>query len=178
MSYRSSAALLVAAASLPAAGCMPGAWKGLDKLVAVVQPVGQGNARGEVTFTRVEGGVLVQARIRGLTPGKHGFHIHTFGDATDLETGKSAGGHYNPEENPHGLPEVEKRHAGDMGNILANQAGMAEYTRTLGNVTLFGIRNPILGRAVIIHKGPDQGVPPSGNAGPKVGLGVIGIAKQ
>src|SRR5690606_908797 len=34
---------------------------------------------GEVTFTEVPGGVLVQADVAGLGPGAHGIHIHETG---------------------------------------------------------------------------------------------------
>jgi Cu-Zn family superoxide dismutase len=40
-----------------------------------------------------------------------------------------------------------------------------------------GPANPIVGRAVIIHAKSDDGSQPVGNAGVRVGQGVIGIAK-
>ncbi len=38
---------------------------------------------GQVLFEAVEGGVKVTGKVSGLTPGKHGFHIHQFGDLTN-----------------------------------------------------------------------------------------------
>lgn len=44
----------------------------------------------------------ISYRITGLTPGKHGFHIH---DKADFSNGcVSAGPHYNPHKVAHGGP--------------------------------------------------------------------------
>ena len=39
--------------------------------------------------------VNVNVHIKGLTPGKHGFHIHTYGDLRSTDCTK-CGGHWNP----------------------------------------------------------------------------------
>lgn len=148
----------------------------VSKLVAVVQPVGGSNVTGSVVFEETADGVRVTARIGGLEPGsKHGIHLHEFGDIT-ADDGTSAGGHYNPEGNPHGLPDAEERHAGDLGNLEANDDGDAELTLTVDNITLTGDENPIVGRAVIVHSKRDDGGQPTGNAGQRIGAGVIGVA--
>lgn len=43
----------------------------------------------------------VIADVTGLTPGKHGFHIHQYGDCSAAD-GTSAGGHFNPMDEKHG----------------------------------------------------------------------------
>lgn len=35
------------------------------------------------------------------------------------------GAHFNPNNMTHGAPEDEVRHAGDLGNIVANAEGMS-----------------------------------------------------
>ena len=78
---------------------------------------------GTVIFTAVEGGVKVVADIDGLAPGKHGFHIHQKADlsAPDLT---SAGPHFDAGgKHKHGGPDSEEHHAGDLGNITADDKG-------------------------------------------------------
>ena len=42
----------------------------------------------------------ISGKILGLAAGKHGFHVHEFGDTGDKC--KAAGGHYNPFNRNHG----------------------------------------------------------------------------
>lgn len=152
--------------------------EGPTKAICVVQPTEGNKCHGTVHFEAIEGGkVKITAEISGLKPNqKHAIHIHEFGDVTDL-SGKSAGGHYNPTEQPHGLPPADKRHAGDLGNLSADADGNANYELTVHNISISGHKNPILGRAIVVHADPDDGGQPTGNAGARIGFGVIGVAK-
>ena len=153
-------------------------WKDVTRAVAVVVPTDGNNVTGTFTFEQQDGGVRVSGSVTGLTPGqKHGFHIHEFGDLTSAD-GTAQGGHYNPEGHDHALPNGEARHAGDLGNLEANDAGEASFDMTFDNITIAGMKNPIIGRGLIIHAQPDDGGQPTGNAGARIGQGVIGIAKQ
>ena len=69
-------------------------------------------------------------------------------------------------------------HAGDLGNLTADESGKAHLELTLTGVSLTGPANAIVGRAVIIHEKADDGGQPTGNAGGRLGQGVIGIAKS
>lgn len=152
-------------------------WAGINKLVAVMHPTQGHTARGVITFTQSGEEVKVVAEIEGLSPnGTHAIHIHEFGDATSAD-GSSAGGHYNPEGHDHGLPNQTHRHAGDLGNLHADENGKVRYELTVRNITLADEHNPIVGRGVIIHVEPDDGSQPVGNAGGRISMGVIGIAK-
>jgi len=130
---------------------------------------------GTVTFLQSDEGVEVTANINGLEAGKHGFHIHQYGDCT-AEDQTSAGGHYNPYNTEHGAPTDSERHMGDMGNLPINEEGYGNLTYTDNVIELNG-PNSIIGRAVIIHGGADDFTSqPSGAAGPRLACGVIGIA--
>ena len=120
----------------------------------------------------------VVADIEGLTPGqKHDFHIHQYGDCSAPDA-TSAGRHYNPDGHQHGLPDGENRHAGDLGNVQADQQGKAHYEITVTNISIMGAKNPIIRRGVIVHAKVDVGGQPVGNAGARNACGVIGVAKQ
>jgi Cu-Zn family superoxide dismutase len=129
-----------------------------------------------VTFKPVEKGkVQVLAKITGLAPNsKHAIHIHQYGDLTSKD-GKSAGEHYNPMGHQHALPDQEMRHAGDFGNLEADASGNATLELTVDNLSLAGRMSPIIGRAVVVHAKPDDGSQPSGNAGDRLAVGVIGV---
>ncbi len=151
-------------------------WSSVKQLVATIKPTAGNKCSGTVRFTEVDGSVYVYAELEGLTPNaKHAMHIHEFGDATGTD-GTKAGGHYNPEGHQHGLPEAAMRHAGDLGNVQADANGKAVYRLTVDNVSMVGLKNPIIGRGVIVHAKTDDGGQPVGNAGPRIGVGVIGIA--
>jgi Cu-Zn family superoxide dismutase len=75
------------------------------------------------------------------------------------------------------LDAASGHHAGDLGNLTADESGKAHLEATLTGVSLMGATNPIVGRAVIIHEKADDGGQPTGNAGGRLAQGVIGIAK-
>src|ERR1044071_3973068 len=123
----------------------------VQKAVAVLHPTAGQQCHGVVRFTQDGDSVKVVADIEGLTPGqKHAFHIHQYGDCSSAD-GMSAGGHYNPENHPHGLPTTEMRHAGDLGNLTADNDGKAHYEITVKNISIAGTKGPIIGRGVIVH---------------------------
>lgn len=133
---------------------------------------------GTIMFEDAPGGVRVRVKAKGLTPsGKHGFHIHAKGDCSSPD-GKSAGGHYNPENTRHGGPDspVGDRHAGDLGNLTADSNGNASLNRVFKGISVLGGKNPIAGRGVIIHaKADDLKSQPTGAAGGRIACGVIGV---
>lgn len=146
------------------------------RAVARMLPTQGSDASGTVTFTRTEVGVRIQAEVAGLTPGDHGFHVHQWGDASAPD-GTSAGGHFNPHGTDHALPEAAVRHVGDPGNLHAGDDGRATYDRVDTGLALGG-PNSIVGRGLVIHAKTDDGGQPTGNAGARVAVGVIGIAKN
>ena len=93
-----------------------------------------------------------------------------------IKNAKSAGGHYNPAGHSHAGPETDRRHAGDLGNLVADASGAAHYELEVTGLTVAGEWNPVIGRAIVVHRDPDDLVSqPTGNAGPRIGVGVIGV---
>lgn len=148
------------------------------KAVAVLK--GNSSVEGVVTLTQEDDGpTTVNVRVTGLTPGLHGFHLHEYGDTTN--GCMSTGAHFNPNNMTHGAPGDEIRHAGDLGNIIANADGVAEATIMDSQIPLSG-PNSVVGRAFVVHeleddlgKGGHELSLTTGNAGGRLACGVVGL---
>ena len=151
--------------------------KGLTKAICVLKATEGNNVSGTVTFTQTKKGVRVEAEIHGLKPNsKHGFHIHQFGDISSPD-GKSTGGHFNPTGHEHSSPKSKKRHVGDLGNLKSDENGVAKYKRLDKVIQIHG-EHSILSRGITIHAGTDDlKTQPTGGAGARIAVGVIGLAK-
>jgi Cu-Zn family superoxide dismutase len=133
-----------------------------------------GSPMGTVTLEQGPNGVLVSADVSGLTPGAHGFHIHTVGTCTPDFS--AAGGHYAPGEHGHGFMHADGLHAGDLPNIFAASDGTARADYFTAFVTLADDADTTVfdsdGSAIIIHAKPDTYASEAG-AGDRVACGVI-----
>jgi superoxide dismutase, Cu-Zn family len=140
---------------------------------ANLAPTAGNRAAGTVTFTPTGDRVRVVAKVTGLTQGMHGFHIHEKGDCSAADA-MSAGGHFNPTNKPHGNPATPDHHGGDMPMLEADAAGNAALDVTLDTIKLDTGANGVIGRAVVVHKDPDDyKTQPTGNSGARVACGVI-----
>jgi Cu-Zn family superoxide dismutase len=130
---------------------------------------------GKATLSEVEGGVKVVLSVEGVTPGgDHGAHVHEKGDCSAAD-GASAGGHFNPQGNDHALPTVAKRHLGDLGNLKIGKDGKGSLEITIPGANLKASDpNSFSGKSIIVHAKKDDGGQPTGNAGGRIGCGVIG----
>ncbi|XP_022925004.1 superoxide dismutase [Cu-Zn] 2-like isoform X1 [Cucurbita moschata] len=153
---------------------------GALKAVALITGGDHSNVKGSIQFVQDSNGAThVNGRLSGLSPGLHGFHIHALGDTTNGCI--STGPHFNPLKKNHGAPGDSERHAGDLGNIYAGPDGVAEVSITDRLISLKGPHS-ILGRAVVVHADPDdlgkgghELSKTTGNAGARIGCGIIGI---
>lgn len=131
---------------------------------------------GEVLLTEEEGGLMVEAALANVPPGKHGFHIHEKGSCDEM--GKAAGGHFNPDGVMHGQMSHDghaKAHAGDMGNVEIGADGKGSLKVFLPEDTLKEGKYAVAGRAIILHEKEDDFTQPLGNAGARIGCGVIEV---
>ena len=148
------------------------------RAIAVLHPTGDNKVSGTVTFIEEADGVRVQADLAGLTPGKHGFHVHEFGDCTAPDLA-SAGAHFNPTNKPHAGPDTAERHVGDMGNLEADASGAAKLDYVDHEISLADDQRSVIGRSVIVHaKADDLKSQPAGDSGARIACGVIGRAKS
>lgn len=132
-----------------------------------------GTVAGDVTFTEQGGEVAIVAHITGAPPGTHGFHVHEVGDCSSADF-KSAGGHFNPTDMPHGAPTDTERHAGDLGNVEVLEDGTAHHEMTSSMLTVAEGPASVVGRGVILHEQADDLVSqPTGAAGARLACGVV-----
>lgn len=151
--------------------------------MAVCVLEGDKGVKGTINFTETaDGKTSVTGQIDGLKPGNHGFHIHQFGDYSGGCV--SAGSHFNPSGKQHGGPADEDRHAGDLGNVVADEAGKVTVDIVDAQIPLTG-PNSIIGRSVVVHadeddlgKGGFEDSRTTGHAGGRLACGVIGFAKK
>ncbi len=148
----------------------------VKKAVAVVRASRTGRILGKIKFTENEDRTInIAVDIKNIATGRHGFHIHQYGDLTD-EKFNNVGSHFNPNNHEHSTLNIKERHIGDLGNIVADEYYKISMNFNNSNIKLSGPNN-IIGRTIIIHQDEDDGTGKVGNAGKKVAGGIIGIAK-
>ena len=129
---------------------------------------------GLLNFSQMPGdGVKIDGEIWGITPGKHGFHVHSFGD---LRGGcKSLGGHWGDDAGAdhaahaaaYAKADGGKVFIGDLPAAVANEKGVAQIDIYDKDLELAGDKS-IIGRSLVIHSGPEGGA--------RVACCTIGIA--
>ena len=142
--------------------------------IAVIASASGSIVTGTVLFTQNDDQVTVTIDIQNASPGLHGVHIHENGDCSAPD-GSSAGGHWNPTDVAHGQWGVGEFHLGDIGNITVGEDGMGsiELTTDLWEIGT-GSDVDVVGKSLIVHADADDFVSqPSGNAGARIGCGVI-----
>jgi Cu-Zn family superoxide dismutase len=155
-----------------AIACLAAAAHG-QTATATLAPTAGNTAKGTVTFTQKGDKVSVEAKLTGLKPGGHGFHVHEKGDCSGPD-GMSAGGHFNPTGKPHGDPHAPDHHAGDMPMLPADASGNATLSAELGFITVGSGATDLVGKSVIVHADADDfKTQPTGNSGARVACGVI-----
>lgn len=139
-----------------------------------------GDKAGTAKLSEHPEGVKVEIKVENLTPGFHGVHVHEFPkcDAPDF---KSAGNHFNPEANKHGLMHPEGAHLGDMPNVEADDSGLVDGELIIPEATMLDGNKSIVqkGTSLIIDEDKDDGVSqPSGDAGARILCGEIKPASE
>ena len=171
---------LIVIALLPACSTLGGKAPPSERATAVIQGTQpESKISGTATLTPMRNGLKVLIRIANAPPGVHGIHFHQKGDCGDA--GNAAGGHYNPDQVKHGfLPKdgFSGAHAGDLGNIMVGADGVGSLELILPGLTLREGPHSVDGRAIILHETRDDFGQPTGNAGSRIGCGVITVSSD
>jgi Cu-Zn family superoxide dismutase len=141
--------------------------------------------KGIVYFTEdlKNNNIIIDINLSGLKKNsKHGFHVHECGDMSDKCESMCA--HFNPKKKNHGGPESKERHVGDLGNLITDKHGIANYKQIDNVIKLRGNSANIIGRGLIIHAdeddcglGNEKDSLTTGHAGKRIACAVIGYAK-
>lgn len=123
--------------------------------------------------------VELSLTVTGLTPGKHGVHLHAVGKCEPDFT--AAGGHFDPGPASNTDPDANHPfHMGDVPNLEVGADGKGAMKIVTTRVTLSAGPLSVFdedGTAIIIHGNEDQGTtgaPKSGvSGGPRVACGVL-----
>jgi len=139
---------------------------------------GTGPRLGSLRFSQTNRGLVVQADVQGLLPGRNSMHIHQFRSCDPavekgrLVPGAAAGPHWDPTgvmgHGAHGHGG-HGAHAtggaalplGDLPDLIADAGGVST---SVVAATRLNSLNQILGRSVIVHRGVD---------GPKFACGLL-----
>ena len=114
---------------------------------------GDNKVQGVIRFMQYSSGrCLIDGIIDGLKPGQHAMAIHESGDLS--EGCASVGDHYNPRGTRHGSPldEESKRHVGDLGNVVADETGRANFRFTDSLIEV----DDVIGRSLVIADDKDD----------------------
>lgn len=143
---------------------------------AEIQSASGSTLTGEAVFEETSNGVKMTLTVQGLTKaGTHAVHLHESGDCSAPDA-TSAGPHWNPMDEPHGKRHSGGEfHAGDIANLEVGDDGTGKLEVTAEDWTIgTSEASDVIGKAVIIHADPDDFVSqPSGNAGARIGCGVV-----
>jgi Cu-Zn family superoxide dismutase len=162
----------------------------IEELVATVS----GDAKhtkltGTITFRAQGGNVMVDTVVDGLPKGEHGYHVHVYGDCSNLSAKSPGehfdfrggmGGHGDAHEPPAAgsgsgaasAPATTASHiVGNLGELNADDKGHAAATMAVDTRL-----RPLVGRSVVIHERRNDESQPDGAAGDPIACGVIGIA--
>ena len=143
--------------------------------ITTLQPTAGNTTSGMVAFIQADADnaqMRVVGKIINIAPGTHGFHLHAIGNC-ETPDASSAGDHFNPTDAQHASRDAEIRHAGDLGNLVAQNDRTATFDFYDDHLEFTGM-NSLIGKAFIVHADEDDlTTQPSGNSGDRIACGVI-----
>ena len=168
----------VAVALLLLAGSAANAAKSVKVTMNTVTADGVGKSIGTITIKEGKDGVTLEPKLKGLTPGEHGFHIHEKPscDPADKDGKKTAaqaaGGHFDPDTTKAHKGPGGGGHKGDLPKLVVSDKGEAKDKIEVKGLTLADFD----GKSLMIHEGGDNysDTPkPLGGGGARIACGVV-----
>ncbi len=175
MTRRTLTAALAAAAFVAAAPALA------DRVAVTIQTVdanGVGTSLGTVVAEDTRRGVVFTPDLSGLTPGIHGFHVHTNPSCAPKEQdGKSvpalaAGGHYDPSGSGKHEGPWGDGHLGDLPALFVTAGGRSTHPVLAPRLRV----SDLAGRSLMLHAGGDNHADHPeklGGGGARIACGVV-----
>jgi superoxide dismutase, Cu-Zn family len=143
---------------------------------ATFEPRSGSNAQGMAWFLKDKNYIKVVVKVKNVSKGAHGIHIHEIGDCSAKDA-SSAGEHFNPAHLTHGDPNPSRHHMGDLGNIIVQPDGLGVLELIIPKESA----NPdviqwkdIIGKSLVLHANRDDlSTQPSGKSGGRIACGII-----
>ena len=164
--------------------CAALAWPGiaqaasLDVSISRISAEGVGETIGSVSARDSDQGLEIIPSLSGLSPGEHGFHLHSNGSCDsalnaeeDAVAGLAAGGHWDPDESGTHLGPFGNGHRGDLSRLLVDEDGTTPTSVVAPRLSTADLR----GKALVVHAGGDtySDTPPLGGGGARIACGVV-----
>jgi Cu-Zn family superoxide dismutase len=137
-----------------------------------------GKALGSAEFSAVNRGVLIVFDLHDLPPGAHGLHLHTSGNC-DAKSGFTRAGpilSLTPGRK-HGWLAQDGPRTGDLPNQFAGADGRLHASVLATGFTIGDGKRSIFDRdgvaLILDQRGDDYRTQPLGNAGARIGCGVV-----
>ncbi len=174
---RTTFAAVLAATALSAAAAPALA----DRVTVTIQAVdanGIGTSLGTVVAEDTRRGVVFTPDLSGLTPGIHGFHVHTNPSCAPKEQdGKSvpalaAGGHYDPSGSGRHERPWGDGHLGDLPALFVTADGRSTHPVLAPRLRV----SDLAGRSLMLHAGGDNHADHPeklGGGGARIACGVV-----
>ena len=154
-------------------------WRGaLEVTLQRIDTNGLGESIGSITAQDSDQGLVIYPDLSGLTPGEHGFHLHSLGSCEAGQTaegtvvaGLAAGGHWDPVKSGQHLGPFGNGHRGDLSKLIVDDNGNTNASVVAPRLSTTDLR----GKALIVHAGGDtyRDDPPLGGGGARVACGVV-----
>ena len=146
---------------------------GAEAVIASTYP--DTSVTGTATFETVNGKVKMVLNITAPSKANKSVAVHIHEHPGCGDNGKDAHGHWNPTKVNHGKWGSDAFHSGDIGNVELNGEGKGTKEVETDRWTIGGDSTTnILNRSIIVHGGTDDfKTQPTGNAGNRIGCGII-----
>jgi Cu-Zn family superoxide dismutase len=139
---------------------------------------GVGKSIGTITLKETSKGISIEPKLKGLSPGEHGFHLHENPSCEPAEkdgkkvAAQAAGAHYDPATTKAHKGPGGGGHKGDLPRLMVSDKGDATEKMEVDGIALSDFE----GRTLMIHAGGDNysDVPkPLGGGGDRIVCGVV-----